>query len=170
MKAIVVLGCKVNEDGKCSRRLSERVRVAVDYYRKSSNNNEVVLILSGYKSSGPVSEAKAAAMLCCELGVKNQALLLEEEASNTIENATKTLPLAVKIGVTEMLVVTSDFHVNRSKAIFESVYHGSGIKLSYAEARGCISPNRFATLQLEEESKIMDLSKKLKPMMANASM
>jgi len=63
--------------------------------------------------------------LLAEAGVADAKMLLDETASNTIENALRLLPIvedmsAQKEGV-EIVLITSDFHMPRAAFIFESV-------------------------------------------------
>lgn len=80
------------------------------------------IIVSGGRSPGLESradiqtEAQSMAMLLNDLGIPSAALILEEEARSTRENArfTKTL-----VGRDRVALVTSAFHMARSMANFE---------------------------------------------------
>jgi len=65
------------------------------------------------------------------LGVPESAMLLEEQAQSTFENAKYTKQILKERGMKQALVVTSDWHTLRTKMTFDKVYQKSGIQLSY---------------------------------------
>lgn len=50
-----------------------------------------------------------------------ERIVLESESSSTIENAERTAPILAKRGIHRILLVTSDYHMGRSLAIFHQV-------------------------------------------------
>ncbi len=68
------------------------------------------------------------------LGIPQNAILTENEALSTYQNAELTLPIMQQHGFTSAIVVSSDFHMRRVKFIFDHVYKNSGIKLTYVGA------------------------------------
>ncbi|MNC16909.1 hypothetical protein D3C75_647740 [compost metagenome] len=68
------------------------------------------------------------------LGIPQNAILTENEALSTYQNAQLTLPIMKQHGFTSAIVVSSDFHMRRVKLIFDHVYKKSGIKLTYVGA------------------------------------
>ncbi|MDN4495130.1 YdcF family protein [Ureibacillus aquaedulcis] len=72
-----------------------------------------------------------------EFGIPEEALILEEKATSTYTNAVYAIEEMAKHDLTSAVVVTSDYHTRRSKMIFERVFKGSGIELTYvASASG----------------------------------
>ena len=55
------------------------------------------------------------------------------QAKNTIENAFQVLPLLEKHRVQHVTLVTSEYHMPRSRLLFELVLAGTGISLAFAE-------------------------------------
>lgn len=65
------------------------------------------------------------------LGIPEEAILTEDEAQSTYQNAQFTLPIMKQRGFKSAIVVSSDFHMRRVKFIFDHVYKKSGIELTY---------------------------------------
>lgn len=76
------------------------------------------------------SQSKAFANL---LGIPDDALIEETEATSTYTNATLTLQMMEALGMESALVVTSDFHLKRSRLIFERENTGD-FELTYVAA------------------------------------
>ena len=107
----------------------KRVQIGVQLYKDlvgESSSREVTwrMILTGYTGSGQtLSEAAVMKRLAVDSGVDEENVLLEEEARNTVENAYLSKLIIDQLGVNEIYVVSSDFHIPRCKIIFGSFYH-----------------------------------------------
>lgn len=149
--AIVVLGGGVDPGGALTRFSRTRVARAVELYRLGIAPR---LILSGRCGlSGPeppVTEAAAMAAYARDHGVPDDALLLEEEARDTLGNAyyVRELFLAPN-GWTSVRVVTSDFHLSRAAWVFRKVL-GTRYDYSFASAASGLSPRELIFQALEE--------------------
>ncbi|WP_046174493.1 YdcF family protein [Domibacillus indicus] len=86
------------------------------------------------------------------LGVPEEDIIAEEQAHSTYTNATYTKELMKERGDQSAVIVTSDYHMRRTKFIFEKVFQGSGMSLSYFSV-----PSRyeFTAWWNDAESKIM---------------
>ena len=111
--AIVVLGCRVGPGGRPSPALSRRARHAVRLWQDGWAPG--LVFTGGVGEHGP-AEARVAAALAGELGVPEQAILLEELSTSTDENAEHAA--AVLGGAERVLVVTDSYHVFRSERVF----------------------------------------------------
>ncbi|KAM9993903.1 hypothetical protein ACTFIZ_011860 [Dictyostelium cf. discoideum] len=129
--AIVVLGYSLHSDGMPTQILKERVVLACEYYTKLNDveGGKTKLILSGKgkeEQSDPDrafnSEAEAMNEIALQNDVSPFDILVENNSSNTAENARFTLNYLQKIGVQRLFIVTSDFHVLRSQYIFQTVF------------------------------------------------
>eukprot|EP00898_Chlorokybus_atmophyticus_P004136 jgi/Chlat1/4723/Chrsp30S04773 len=146
--AVVVLGCRVDADGAPSAQLAGRVAAGVAAW--SGLGGRAWLVCTGHNSGGPVTEAAAAAKHAEGLGAKKECIVQEELAANTLQNALYTRPILEKLQVKRAFIVTSDFHVKRTKAIFAAVYEGSHIELEYASAPTILTVAQRATRELWE--------------------
>ena len=98
---------------------SDRLWMGVRLYRAGK---APLLIVSGSNiplfGENGMSEARAARALLRDWGVPEEAILMEERARNTFENATFSKPLLEARGARRVLLVTSATHMARSVAIF----------------------------------------------------
>lgn len=110
--AIVVLGCRVNEDGRASRVLARRARRAASLWL---DGRAPLVVLTGGVGSHPPSEARAAAAILRERGVPDDAMILEERSTSTAENARFARALT---DARRVLIVTDGFHATRAALVF----------------------------------------------------
>ncbi|MEK4514283.1 YdcF family protein [Paenibacillus sp. FSL H8-0122] len=90
------------------------------------------LLLSNAKEiTGPAGDMRETAL---SLGIPESAILTEDAAESTYQNALFTLPIMKQHGFKSAIVVSSDFHMRRVKFIFDHVYKKSGIELTYIGA------------------------------------
>ncbi|WP_051220453.1 YdcF family protein [Jeotgalicoccus marinus] len=68
-----------------------------------------------------------------ELGIPESAIIEEHDATSTYTNATETLKLMDEYEFDSALVVTSDYHLKRSKMIYDRV-NNNKFDLSYISA------------------------------------
>ncbi|MCM3791205.1 YdcF family protein [Domibacillus indicus] len=102
-----------------------RLRKAVELYNKGYSSK---IMLSNAAEPGTTPEEAVT------LGVPEQDLLLETEATSTYTNALYTKTLMVEQGFDSAIVVSSDYHMRRVKLIFDQVYKNSGIELTYVSS------------------------------------
>jgi uncharacterized SAM-binding protein YcdF (DUF218 family) len=149
--AIVVLGGGVNPDGTLPRVARGRVERAVELFEGGIAPR---LILSGRcgltGEPAPVTEAAAMARYAAEFGVPADALLLEEDAKDTLGNAYFTWARFLEPnGWTSIRVVTSDFHLSRAAWVFRKIL-GPGYDFSFVAAASGLSPRELIERALEE--------------------
>ena len=113
MLALVVLGNRMNDDGSMTELAEKRVQAAV---RMVGALNTKYIILSGgiANEKAGKSEASAMAERLAELGVPQEKIVLEDKSTTTKENALFSVPLAASLGVTQLVVVTSNEHMSRN--------------------------------------------------------
>ncbi|MCD6570078.1 MAG: envelope biogenesis factor ElyC [Deltaproteobacteria bacterium] len=90
-----------------------RLVEAIRLYRQLSGSK---LILSGGSGFAPVSDAKVMAKVACFLGVNQQDMVLEEESSDTKDQARF---IKQTVGEGRFILVTSASHMPRAIALFE---------------------------------------------------
>lgn len=91
-----------------------------------------ILLLSNAKETASRSGDMLQTALA--LSIPESAVLTENEARSTYQNAEYTLPIMQKQEFKSAIIVSSDFHMRRVKLIFDHVYKDSGIKLTYVGA------------------------------------
>ena len=113
MLALVVLGNRMNDDGTLTDLAERRLQAAV---RLDKAFAPQYIILSGGLANPTAGRTEASAMAArlVELGVDRAKLVSEDKSLTTKENALFTLPVAAGLGVTELVVVTSNEHMSRN--------------------------------------------------------
>lgn len=92
-----------------------RIQLGIDLYRRGY---APYLLFTG---AGPLTKAYLA-----DRGIPAQAVITEEQADSTYENALYSRPLVEQHGFRSALVVSSDFHMLRVKLTFLRVFKNTG--------------------------------------------
>jgi len=121
-RVVVTLGERLTTDGGPSFILIDRVAKAVEYV-KEDNKVKLVIFTGGKVSSkNHPSEAEVMQKLAVEQGLPEDIIVLEDKASNTIENAYNTKKiLQSKFKECGVVLITTNFHMQRASIIFSSV-------------------------------------------------
>ncbi|EGC38521.1 hypothetical protein DICPUDRAFT_148822 [Dictyostelium purpureum] len=128
--AIIVLGYSLHPDGMPTQILKERVVLAAQYYAQlQGEGSNIKLILSGKSKAtsfeedqGFNSEAEAMNEIALHNDVPARDIMIENNSTNTAENAKYTLEFLKQHNIQRLFIVTSDFHVLRSQYIFQTVF------------------------------------------------
>lgn len=84
------------------------------------------MILTGGKvqtGDNITSEAEVMKELAMKNGIDESKIILEDEGKNTIENILNTREIMEEIGhMDRVVIITSDYHMERAKKIFEFVF------------------------------------------------
>lgn len=113
-QVLVVLGCHVKNGrpgGTLERRLTHASSVAALY-------PQLTVIMSGGKNWQGVSESSAMSAWWIARG-PNTVLISEDQSMNTRQNALYVAQLCKERGITEVLLVTCDFHMPRARYLFQ---------------------------------------------------
>lgn len=70
-------------------------------------------------------ELNQSSALAMAYGIPEEALILEDEATSTYTNATITMDIMEDLDMDSALIVTSDWHIKRSKYIYDKLSNGS---------------------------------------------
>ena len=113
MLVAVVLGNRINDDGTMSALMRARLEMTIKVYKLFSPSK---IILSGGVANKKVnmSEAKMMYDYLIENDVPSEVLVLEDKSLTTKQNAELSVPLAVEMGATELLLLTSTEHMSRN--------------------------------------------------------
>ncbi|WP_244177413.1 YdcF family protein [Marinobacter vinifirmus] len=66
------------------------------------------------------SEAEAMQRFMVDLGVPEQAILLEQQSRNTTQNAEHSAEILAEQGINRILLITSAYHMPRAKGLFQA--------------------------------------------------
>ncbi|MHA6533604.1 YdcF family protein [Paenibacillus sp. BAC0078] len=106
-----------------------RVEKGVELYKEGYA--PYILLSNAKESTSATGDMLQTALA---LGIPKDAILTENAALSTYQNAELTLPIMKQHGFTSAIVVSSEFHMRRVKLLFDHVYKKSGIELTYIGA------------------------------------
>jgi uncharacterized SAM-binding protein YcdF (DUF218 family) len=140
--AIVVLGCRLQADGRASPALCRRVARGVALFRQGA---APVLVLSGGGLTA-VPEAEVMRRLAVAAGVPQAALIVEPRSRNTLENARETARILRARGLSTVVLVSDRVHLPRAALLFRH----AGLNVAGRAASLPPAPAREAVLGLRE--------------------
>jgi len=117
---LIVLGAPNSPSGKLSRIALGRLDACFNLYKKGRH----ILCTGGWgKHFNTSKEAHAlyAKKYLMEKGVQDNDFLDFALSSNTVEDALKIKPIISTLENPQLTVITSDYHINRVKLIFQLV-------------------------------------------------
>lgn len=120
---IIVLGGEIK---------GERTKRAVELYNRGLADK--LLFSDGTDLSWRTKAVDEMVALALELGVSQKDILKETYSRSTYENAVYSKKVMQEHNYQSAIVVTTDWHSKRSNFIFDKVFEGSNIKLTYANA------------------------------------
>ena len=149
--AIVVLGGGVHPDGTLPRVARARVERAVELFECGIAPRIILSGRCGLTAPDAVlTEAAAIAGCAAEFGVPRGALLIEDDAKDTLGNAYFTWARFLEPNDwTSIRVVTSDFHLSRAAWVFRKIL-GPGYDVSFVSAPSGLTPRELIDRALEE--------------------
>ena len=116
--AIIVLGSPADSDGNPKPSQLARVTEAVHEYERGVAPR---LILTGGAATNRFVEARVMARTAEAQGIPASAILIEPEATDTIENACYSIRLMKEHGWRSAEVVSAAFHLPRAGLIFDAM-------------------------------------------------
>ncbi|BBM85053.1 YdcF family protein [Candidatus Uabimicrobium amorphum] len=144
--ALVVLGMVLDSSGKLNTLAQARVKLAATCYKKYN----CPIVLSG-GGMGEISEARCMLQALLDLQVPAQHIFLEEESLDTLGNAYFTKKQFLeKNNWFRIMVITSEFHVARTRKIFCGVL-GKAFSITFLGAEDCISQQQKQQLYAMEK-------------------
>ncbi len=108
---IIVLGAQVKADGTPSEALRRRLTVALETYRQ---DRQLIIVCGAQGADEPRAEGDVMRDWLIERGVPQTDVVAETDSFNTRENLAYAKAIMEERGLTQALVVTSDYHVARA--------------------------------------------------------
>ena len=108
---IIVLGAQVKEDGMPSVALERRLTAALEAYRQK---RQVIIVCGAQGANEPRAEGDVMRDWLIARGVLTEDVVAETASFNTRENLAYAKAIMEHRGLTQALVVTSDYHVARA--------------------------------------------------------
>lgn len=115
---IIVLGAQVKDDGTPSVALERRLTLALEEYQKKPC---LMIVCGAQGSDEPRAEGDVMRDWLIERGVNENDVVAETGSFNTRQNLGYAQSVMDDHGLSEALVVTSDYHVARGLALCKQV-------------------------------------------------
>ncbi len=162
--AVIILGGGVRKNGSLPIWVRRRVRKALEFKDKTkyfitssayTTNEKPVINKMGF----PVNESVKMGELLIKAGVNKTRILTERWSHDTIGNAYFTRLIHIdQLNLKKLLVITSEFHMPRSKAIFKWIFglNNSFFKtytLDFASASDSKLNSKVMLSRIEKEQK-----------------
>ena len=112
-KAIIVLGCGLEENGTPAPTLKNRLNGCIDYY--SRNPDCYIVVTGGYSRYKNETESAAMKKYLTDKGIPADRILTDEKAVNTRENFSNSMDILERKGIPadKVCYVTNSFHIYR---------------------------------------------------------
>ena len=163
MKLITVLGCKV-VDNEPSELLKSRLDKTIQIWNDIGNEDTYIITSGGNGMYRKVATSKIMKTYLIKMGIPEDKIMEEEWSLNTMENLifTREMIKEMKLQVEEMYIVTSKYHIPRTRIMGIYVY-GKEKKIKFEGAeyieKGCID--------MEKMNNTMDIIIKYKDWIPN---
>ena len=135
--AILVLGGGVKKDGALPEWIIRRLNKAIEMY---SGKEKIITLSAGTthkppvikKNGFPLSEAEAAANFLIKKGISRENIWMEKMSLDTIGNAYFARMIhAEPAKLKKLAIITSKFHMPRTKAIFNWIFSLAPLQIEY---------------------------------------
>ena len=157
---VIILGCKIQKDGKLTKLLKGRVDRAIEFAtkQKEETGKDIVFIPSGGQGSDEIiSEALAMKNYLIENGIKEKNIILEDKSTNTLENFKFSHKLMKKKDA-KIAFSTTNYHVFRSGLLATSLnieLEGMGAKTKSYFWINAFIREYIATLYYEKKKHLL---------------
>ena len=115
---IIVLGAQVKEDGTPSVALERRLTAALESYEEK---RQTLIVCGAQGGNEPMAEGDVMRDWLLARGVPDADIVAETASFNTRENLRNAKEIMQERGLTQALVVTSDYHVARALMLCRQV-------------------------------------------------
>ena len=128
---ILVLGCKVKDNGDPSDMLADRIRRGIELYESGAAPK---IIMSGDHGQVDYDEVNTIKQIAVDNGVPSIDVFMDHAGFSTYESIYRAKEI---FGVEKMIIVTQDYHLYRALYIAESFgIEAYGVNADYREYWG----------------------------------
>lgn len=153
--AIVLLGAPNDENGNLSQIALERCEKALE--ESQTNPNSLILPTGGFGAHFNTTDKPHAFYTRKWLvaqGVSETRFLRFAESGNTVADGRKAKPILLDADITDIIIVTSDFHARRALLCFKHALQGTNINISLSTAVTHLSKEELEKLAAHESKSI----------------
>ena len=137
----------MNAQGILSEESKSRLKLGLSIYLKKRINNIITIGWNYRKDSNLfISEVFKAKLI--DMGINEGSIISEINSRDTVGDAYFSKTIAVKNKWYKLLIITSDYHVNRVKHVFKFIY-GNKFEI---DVIGIVGFNSYKMKEKEEES------------------
>lgn len=130
---IIVLGARVEKDGKPTPLLERRLNRAKQLYDEAYA--PMIIVAGAQGADEPTTEALSMQSYLVELGIPYEAILLEDQSYNTIQSLMNAKEIMTSADMETALVVSSDYHLWRVLSMCDDI----GLQASGAGAQNALT-------------------------------
>lgn len=173
-EVIFILAGGLNEEGENHDWVKRRLDAALDLYQQKKR--KIICLGGGTYHKPPalneygyvIHESSACIKYLLEKGVQVEDLMREWSSYDTIANSFfSLLNFTIPMNLRNILVITSDFHMPRTRAIFEWIYSLQSdtfteVQIEYLEVTSDGLDSEIINIRkLREEKSLLDLQEKI---------
>lgn len=128
---ILVLGCKVHEDGQPSHMLEDRLKRGVELYKMGAAGK---LLMSGDHGQIAYDEVNAMKKYAVDAGVPSADVFMDHAGFSTYESIYRTKEI---FGARKIIIVTQEYHLHRALYIAQALgVEAYGVNADYRSYTG----------------------------------
>jgi uncharacterized SAM-binding protein YcdF (DUF218 family) len=160
---VVILGSPNDDLGNLSEMGRGRVTLGRETYQQLSPRGYRILLTGGFGEHFNLTD-KPNAFYAREIlirdGVPADHIVEFAESRNTVDDALKARPIVEKYGAENLVVISSDFHLERVKFVFSRVFPDRGLEFLGAPYLLTRSPEERSTLEQHEARELASLKER----------
>ncbi|MDP3699146.1 MAG: YdcF family protein [Nanoarchaeota archaeon] len=160
MDCLIILGGGLDEQ----QQLNQQSRLRYDKGLKIHHQFDHIVCCSGFtyrKNHLPsaISEAEAGRRYLLQQGVPEEKIISEALSKDTLSNAFHCRKIIDGMGLKEITIITSAFHMKRSIFLFDLVFPKDTYRLSYVKSRNGLDAASLRNRKIHEKM-VLDFFKK----------
>lgn len=124
---VIILGSPNDSEGNLSPMAVGRIETGLRVWKENRLRGFRILLTGGISdhfnpTDKPHAEYTQKALM--QLGVPESEFVEFAESRHTVEDARLSLPIVEKYQADKLIIVTSDFHMDRAQFIFKTIFAG----------------------------------------------
>jgi len=156
-EVLVVLGSPNSPEGQLSEIARSRLDCVADLY----DENKRILCTGGWGTHfnvAPKAHAIYAKEYLIKKGIPEQSFLEVAISSNTVEDAVKSKAILSRLDRPRISIITSDFHLDRVRLIFNEILKGFEIQFIGVKS-GFLNKEELNSLTSHEQTAIQSITR-----------
>jgi len=154
---LIVLGSPNSPSGE----LSDISKSRLDYCKKVYNKEKLILCTGGWGPHFNISKnphASYAKEYLLKKGISENDFLELALSSNTVDDAVKIKPILSNLNKIKLIMITSDYHLERVKLIFNEIL--SEYEMKFVGVKSNLNKEKYNLLIQHEQKSIASILEK----------